>query len=79
VIEHERTGLIVPNGDREAFAQALLRLAGNPSLAHELGSSARRDVERSYSWGQAAETLERIYEQVTLRHGPEPQGLTAQR
>jgi len=79
VIEHERTGLIVPNGDREAFAQALLRLAGNPSLARELGSSARRDVERSYSWEQAAETLERIYQQVTLRHGPEPQGLTAER
>jgi hypothetical protein len=44
-----------------------------------LGSSARRDVERSYSWEQAAETLERIYQQVTLRHGPEPQGLTAER
>jgi len=79
VIEHERTGLIVPNGDHEAFAQALLRLAGNPSLARELGSSARRDVERNYSWELAAEALERIYEQVTLRHGREPQGLTAER
>lgn len=65
VIEHERTGLIVPNGDADAFADALLRLAGDPTLARELGTSARLDVERSYSWEQAAETLERVYEQVT--------------
>ena len=68
VIEHERTGLIVPNGDAEAFAGALLRLAGNPTFARQLGNSARTDVERSYTWEQSADALEGIYEQVTLRH-----------
>jgi glycosyltransferase involved in cell wall biosynthesis len=68
VIEHERTGLIVPNGDAEAFAQALLRLADDPDLARELGDQARVDVERTYSWEQAADTLQGIYEQVTMRH-----------
>jgi glycosyltransferase involved in cell wall biosynthesis len=72
VIEHERTGLIVPNGDVDAFAGALLQLAGNPAFARELGNSARMHVEQSYSWEQAAERLERIYEQLTAspRHSP---------
>jgi glycosyltransferase involved in cell wall biosynthesis len=64
LLEHERTGLVVPNGDVEAFSQALLRLADNPTLAHELGKRAREQVEHSYSWGHAAERLERIYEQL---------------
>lgn len=68
VIEHERTGLIVPNGDADAFAQALLRLAGNPVFARQLGDSARSDVEQAYTWQQSADTLQGIYEQVTLRH-----------
>jgi glycosyltransferase involved in cell wall biosynthesis len=67
VIEHERTGLIVPNGDADAFAQALLRLADDPDLARQLGDSARLAIERSYSWEQAADTLQGIYAQVTLR------------
>lgn len=67
VIEHERSGLIVPNGDVDAFADALLRLAGNPALARELGDSARRDVERSYSWQQSAATLQHVYDRVTAR------------
>lgn len=67
VIEHERTGLIVPNGDADAFADALLRLADDPELARQLGDSARVDVESTYSWQQSAESLEGIYEQVLMR------------
>lgn len=68
VIEHERTGLIVPNGDADAFADALLRLADDPELARQLGDSARVDAERTYSWEQAAESLDGVYEQVLMRH-----------
>ncbi len=68
VLEHERTGLIVPNGDADAFAHALLRLADDPALARSLGDSARIDVERTYSWQQSADTLQGIYAQVALRH-----------
>jgi glycosyltransferase involved in cell wall biosynthesis len=64
LLENERTGLVIPDGDVEAFSQAILRLVGNPTLAQELGSRAREQVEHSYSWGHAAERLERIYEQL---------------
>ena len=61
VLEHERTGLVVANGDVNGFADAVLRLAGNPPLREELGTRARETVEREFSWERAAEKMERVY------------------
>jgi glycosyltransferase involved in cell wall biosynthesis len=66
LLEHGRTGLIVPNGDVNAFAAAIVRLAADPQLSSALGNAAREYVERNYSWDQAAERLERIYERVAV-------------
>lgn len=67
LLEHERTGLIVPNGDVNAFAAAIVRLASDAALRDAMGSAARDYVERHYSWDQAAERLERVYAQVAPR------------
>jgi glycosyltransferase involved in cell wall biosynthesis len=61
VVEHEKTGLVVPNDDAAAFAKAILRLAGSPAFAQELGRNAREHVKANYSWQQAAERLEKVY------------------
>jgi glycosyltransferase involved in cell wall biosynthesis len=68
VVEHGRTGLVVPNDDPAAFAGALVNLAGNPGLMSELGRNAREHVEKNYGWGQAAERLEKLY--AALRRQP---------
>jgi glycosyltransferase involved in cell wall biosynthesis len=39
-VEHERTGLLVPPGDGEALAAAMLRLVLEPDLRHALGRAA---------------------------------------
>jgi len=59
-----QTGVIVPNGDVNAFAAAIIKLAADPALRASLGSAAREYVERNYSWDQAAERLERVYQKV---------------
>ena len=64
VIENERTGLVVANGDAEAFSRAILRLAANPAYAQQLGLAAREHVAANYSWEQAAERVEGVYETV---------------
>ncbi|MGH8298205.1 MAG: glycosyltransferase family 4 protein [Steroidobacteraceae bacterium] len=64
VLEHERTGLVVANGDVAGFAEAVLRLAGDPGLGKELGRSARERVEREFSWERAAEQMEPVYERL---------------
>jgi glycosyltransferase involved in cell wall biosynthesis len=66
VIENERTGLVVPNGDVEAFSRAILRFAANPAYAQELGLAARDHVVKNYSWEQAAEKVERVYDALTV-------------
>jgi glycosyltransferase involved in cell wall biosynthesis len=64
LLNHECTGLVVPNGDVNAFAAAIIRLVADPKLANTLGNAAREYVERNYSWDQAAEQLERIYQRI---------------
>jgi len=64
VLEHERTGLVVANGDVSGFAGAMLRLAGDPRLGEELGRSARETVAKEFSWERAAEKMEAVYERL---------------
>jgi glycosyltransferase involved in cell wall biosynthesis len=64
VLEHERTGLVVADGDVSGFADAMLRLAGNPQLAEELGRTARETVAQEFSWERAAEKMEGVYERL---------------
>lgn len=72
VLEHERTGLVVADGDVSGFAAAVLRLAGDPGLGEELGRRARETVEREFSWDGAAERLEPVYARLaaTIRSAP---------
>ena len=44
LIEHERTGLVVPAGDAEALAGAIRRLHDDPALRARLGAAARDAV-----------------------------------
>ncbi|HEX5458406.1 MAG TPA: glycosyltransferase family 4 protein [Steroidobacteraceae bacterium] len=67
VLVHERTGLVVRNGDASGFADAVLRLAGDPELAEKLGRSARETVEKEFSWERAAQKLELVYDRLTAR------------
>jgi glycosyltransferase involved in cell wall biosynthesis len=48
LIEHERTGLVVPAGDPDALAGALRRLHGDPGLRARLGAAGREAV-RAYT------------------------------
>ena len=41
LVQHERTGLIVPAGDANALREALRRLHGDPALRHRLGEAGR--------------------------------------
>lgn len=48
VIDPERTGLLVPEGDAQALASALERLLRSPALASALATAARREAEKSF-------------------------------
>jgi glycosyltransferase involved in cell wall biosynthesis len=57
LISHGDDGLLVPEGDEEALAEALWRLHAEPMLADRLGERGREKVARQYSLGKIAERL----------------------
>lgn len=55
----------VPNGDVEAFAEALAALEADAARRTELGEAGRRDIRERFTWDACAERLEAVYERVT--------------
>lgn len=61
ILEHERTALVVPDSDIEAFAQAVLLLLHEPEFGRVLAEAAREQVVAEHSWNQVAEKVELVY------------------
>jgi len=64
LLTHERTGLIIPDDDIEAFAEGMLRLIADKELARSLGAAARACARDQWGWSRAAERIEAVYERL---------------
>jgi phosphatidylinositol alpha-mannosyltransferase len=62
VIAHGRQGLLCPPRDSGALTEALAYLVRNPDVAHRLGVTGRRMVQR-YRWQVVARQVEDYYHQ----------------
>ena len=60
-VDHDRTGMLVPERDPEALAAAIAGLLESPSRRRELGAAARADVIGRFGWARAAERFEYAY------------------
>jgi glycosyltransferase involved in cell wall biosynthesis len=65
VVDHGRTGLLVPPGDPAALAAAVARLAGDAGLRRAMGEAAAREVRARFTDGD----MERAYRAVYLAAG----------
>lgn len=63
MVEDGVNALVVPMGDWEAMARAILRLLGDPELAARLSENGRRNAERC-GWPAVREQLWRVYRRV---------------
>jgi glycosyltransferase involved in cell wall biosynthesis len=61
VVDHERTGLLVPPEDVASLAAAVLRLLDDPEEAQRMGDAARARSAESASWATVAEQVEAVY------------------
>ena len=69
-VQHERNGLVVPQGRVDLLAQALRRLTDEPELAQRLGTQAREDFWRHPPTPeQHARDLANLYERVLSTFG----------
>ena len=69
LVQHERTGLVVPAGDAPALAAALRRLHDDPDLRRRLGATAREAV-RGYSHGAWVRGMSAALRAVNASRGP---------
>jgi len=61
VVEHGRSGYVVPFDDGEAMAVRMAHLARFPQLCRQLGTAARQRVERHYSFATLTDRLLDVY------------------
>jgi glycosyltransferase involved in cell wall biosynthesis len=75
IVEHERTGLLVPPGDVSALADAIAALAADPERLARLGRAGRAHVEERFSWdaviGQLVDLYSRLAYPRTGANGPD--------
>jgi phosphatidylinositol alpha-mannosyltransferase len=66
-VMREDTGLLVPPGNADALADALVALLADDGRRSELGNAARRVAIERYAWPDVARRLLEVYERVTGR------------
>jgi glycosyltransferase involved in cell wall biosynthesis len=64
LVRNEVNGLIVPLGDVELLAEAILRLAKDKNLRSELGKEARKTILRDYVVDKRVKRMLDVYEAV---------------
>ncbi len=69
VLEHQKTGLIVPDEDVTAMAEAVDQLLNNPAQLQAMGLAARQYVATNLTWARAAEMIEAVYRAELERDG----------
>ena len=68
-VVHGETGLLVPMGNAQALADALMMLIDRPELRAKLSSKGRQRVLRHFTASITARKVERVYREVlTLAH-----------
>jgi glycosyltransferase involved in cell wall biosynthesis len=73
LIEHERTGLLVPTGCVDSLVGAINRYVSEPEFANRMGRNARRHVADRYSIELMARRFEDFYSGLVRRESsPNP-------
>ena len=60
----DQAGIVVPEGDPQALADALQRVLTNIKLREDLAQAGRLRVEQHYSWERVADQTYELYRQV---------------
>jgi glycosyltransferase involved in cell wall biosynthesis len=64
IVADGETGLVVPPGDPEALARAIVALASDPERTRSMGAAARRRAVEAFSAEAAADGVDAVYRRV---------------
>jgi glycosyltransferase involved in cell wall biosynthesis len=69
LVQHGKTGYLVPPGDPKSMAEALLRLLANPGLRHEMGLEGRYRAQSMFSATKMVDRYDNLLKHVCLMRG----------
>ena len=64
MLDHEKTGLVVPSGDVPGYANALKRVMDQPKFSEQLALNARRLAENRFSARSMVEQIAGLYREL---------------
>ena len=64
IVEHGKTGFLVPPGDLEAMSTAVSRLLDDPGLRQRMGEAGRRRVEQHYTLSKHCQAVADLYDEL---------------
>ncbi|MCQ2061111.1 MAG: glycosyltransferase [Fibrobacter sp.] len=68
VVVDGETGILVPEKNPQALANAFKRLAADPALVETLLKGGRKRIAECFSWDKIVERQIKVYERVMTRH-----------
>ena len=71
MVEHGKTGLVVPAGEPEPLAEALIELLGDAQSAERLGRQAHAHVVRGHTWDDVIARMAPYIEQAVEQRAPD--------
>jgi glycosyltransferase involved in cell wall biosynthesis len=77
LVEHGRTGLLIPDGDAVALTEALMKIYSSPELARALGSRGRERVIQNYNLRANTQLKALLFEEGALARITTPTAVAA--
>lgn len=64
VIDNGKDGLLVPQKDSQALADAIIKILSNPKLAKQMGENGYKKVKENFTWNKKADETMALFKKV---------------
>ncbi|MGF1492435.1 MAG: glycosyltransferase family 4 protein [Microcoleaceae cyanobacterium] len=78
IVKHGETGYLVPPGDTESLATALLRLLTEPQACERMGQAGRQRAMADFSEARRTENFLALYHNIQSKYQPQSQPVLSQ-